>query len=76
MDTEYLDKLKETHKKVFITLKNGRLFSGTVERVGLNSIIIIDKFNEEVSISRDSIQHIETDRKVDGRNGGYNVGEH
>ena len=70
MDREYCLKMCKEKKRLFITLKGGRVFSGTIESVGTTSIVILDKFNEEVQISLDNIGHIESERKIDGQNGG------
>ena len=60
--------MHEERRRIFITLKSKRIFSGTIEKLGKTSILIKDKFDEEIPISLDSIQHIEKCREKREKN--------
>ena len=63
MDREFVETIYREQKRIFITLKTRKVFSGTIEKIGKTSIVVLDKFGDEVPISLDAIQHIEPERK-------------
>ena len=54
-------------KKVFIKLKNGRQYSGTIHEIDNNSlpliwIVLIDKFNSRITFSTGEIEVIQEEK--------------
>lgn len=50
-------------KKVFINLKSGRFYSGKINSIKNNSVILTDKFGDIVLFDISEISSIETEEK-------------
>jgi|TARA_Y100000310_G_C20577524_1_gene761190 small nuclear ribonucleoprotein (snRNP)-like protein len=50
-------------KRIFVKLKNGREYSGTVIEVNTEWMAIKDKFGKNVTIRRDDISVLEEENK-------------
>jgi len=49
-------------KKVFLSLKSGRKYTGVIKEVTENFIFILDKFNEKVVVSISEISSLEEEQ--------------
>ena len=54
-------------QKIFLVLKTNRFYTGEILRVNNHSLLLLDKFNNEVLISLNDISSIEPDRNKEER---------
>jgi len=72
MNAEQLFKFKELKAKLKINLKDKRFFSGYIKEIESDSLVFIDKFDNEIVIDLESISYIVPVRTEGGNeNGNY-----
>lgn len=49
-------------KKVFLSLKSGRKYSGVIKEITESFLFILDKFNEKVVVSISEISSLEEEK--------------
>ena len=63
MDRDHLQKIFNEKKTVVFHLERNTIFTGIIKSMGLTSIIILDKYGEEIPVRIDSIIYVDTERK-------------
>jgi len=59
MEKKYLKDFKENKTKIKLNLKNGKFYTGTIEELGENCLIFLDKFNNKLPFEYDSISYVD-----------------
>ncbi|VVB78535.1 Uncharacterised protein [uncultured archaeon] len=76
MEKELLEKHYNKNSKIRINLKSGQFYRGEISELKENSLIFLDKFENEILISLDSIAYVIPFREIKGNvNGDAKHGE-
>jgi len=57
-DDEYIKKLIEAKKKILLTMNDARTYQGIIIGMSPNSILFVDKFNQEIMFYINDIRRI------------------
>ena len=57
-DDEYIKKLIEGKKKILLTMNDARTYQGIIVGMSHNSILFVDKFNQEIMFYMKDIRRI------------------
>lgn len=55
MEREFLEQYYKKQTKIKIVLNDSDVFTGVIKKLGETNLVLLDKFNEEVSLSLKTI---------------------